>query len=412
MHPELAEQFGLPVSSGVIVQEGSGTPAARAGIRRGDIIVRMDGEEIERGGDLRSVLRAREPGEVIRMTLVSAEGPHSGPGAAGRGAGTLMRRLPSTAGMTAVLAVALAACGDRAPGGDDAALPAAGETEAPADADSGTPVAITIDDLPWVGPLPPGWSRMDGTVRILEALRRHDAPATGYVNCGRVAPGAPVLRRWLEAGHELGNHTAEHLDLNYADPAVWAADAERCHRFLRELTGADSLTFRYPYLHRGDTAERYRAGRDALDGLGATIVPVTINTGDWILDDAYVAARRAGDQTRARAIRDAYVAHVARAANHYREVAAERVGREIAHILLLHANALLADELDAVLARLRQEGFRFVSLGAALRDPVYALTDDYIGPEGLSWLYRIPPAIPSARAWDMAEAAALREIIR
>lgn len=312
--------------------------------------------------------------------------------------------------LSAVFVVVFGACAERPPEPGDEASSA--HAAAPADAAASTPVAITIDDLPWVGPLPPGWNRLEGTARILEALRSQGAPATGFVNCGRVPEGAPVLRRWMAAGHELGNHTAQHLDLNHADPSAWAADAAECDRFLRDLTGSASLPFRYPYLHRGPTAERYRAGRQALEALATTIAPVTINTGDWILDDAYVAALRASDDARVAAIATAYVDHVARAAAHYRDVAVERVGRDIAHILLLHANALLADELDGVLARLEEEGFRFVPLDVVLQDPVYTLDDDYIGPEGLSWLYRIAPARPAAQAWDLEEATRLREVAR
>ena len=304
-----------------------------------------------------------------------------------------------------VIITALGACGDAAPERDR-------RDPAPDTPDVATALAITVDDLPWVGPLPPGWSRIEGTRRILAALREHDAPATGFVNCGRVSAGATVLQMWMDAGHRLGNHTQQHLDLNYADPSSWAADAERCDQVLRDLTGAESLTFRYPYLHRGPTPERYEAGRRALTSLGTVVAPVTINTGDWILDDAYVAALRGSDEALAEAITSAYVDHVARAAGHYRNVARERVGRDVAHILLLHANALLADQLSRVLSRLEEEGFRFVPLETALRDPVYALEDDYIGPEGLSWLYRIAPATPSAQAWDTEEAARLREVIR
>jgi serine protease Do len=42
--PDLAESYGVPASSGVVVQEVSdNSPAARAGIRRGDIITAFDG---------------------------------------------------------------------------------------------------------------------------------------------------------------------------------------------------------------------------------------------------------------------------------------------------------------------------------------------------------------------------------
>lgn len=294
----------------------------------------------------------------------------------------------------------------------EAAEGAEAEAEAPPPPDGTVELAITIDDLPWVGPLPRDWDRADGNARILAALDAHDARATGFVNCGRVPAGAPVLRQWLAAGQELGNHTRQHLDLNRADPAAWSRDARQCDAFLREITGKPTLPFRYPYLHRGSTVERYRAGRETVRSLGSTIAPVTIDTGDWIVDDAYVQALRSGNAERARTIADAFLDHVARAADHYRDVARERVGREVRHILLLHANGLVADQLGELLARLERDGFRFVPLERALADPVYALEDDYIGPEGLSWLYRIPPATPAARAWDDEEAAALRRVIR
>ncbi len=53
-------------------------------------------------------------------------------------------------------------------------------------------IAITIDDLPWNGPIPrAGLSAYTG--RLLAELRRHRAPATGFVVCrrGRSAEGTP-----------------------------------------------------------------------------------------------------------------------------------------------------------------------------------------------------------------------------
>jgi peptidoglycan/xylan/chitin deacetylase (PgdA/CDA1 family) len=328
-------------------------------------------------------------------------------------------RVPLPASLPAVLPVlllAVAGCPAPAPdgGGPDAERPGVEADERAAErADLARPaVAITVDDLPWVGPLPPGMTRLEATDSILAALAAHDAQATGFVNCDRVQSGAPVLRRWLEAGHRLGNHTSGHLDLNTADPAVWVADARACDVFLRDLTGEENLAFRYPYLHRGHTVERYQAGRDAIAAMGGIVAPITIETLDWIMDAAYVAALRRGDETRARAIADAYLDHVVAASRHYRAVAEERVGRDVAHILLLHANALLARYLHDLLHRLAREGFRFVPLEAALQDPVYRMPDDYLGRDGLSWLYRIPPADPGGIRWDRAEAERLRALTR
>ena len=71
----LAEQFDLPVDEGVIVAAVQrGGPAHRAGIQPSDIIVAIDGKEIKQGGDLRRELRARKPGDRIRVRLVGPNG--------------------------------------------------------------------------------------------------------------------------------------------------------------------------------------------------------------------------------------------------------------------------------------------------------------------------------------------------
>jgi peptidoglycan/xylan/chitin deacetylase (PgdA/CDA1 family) len=309
-----------------------------------------------------------------------------------------------------VLPLMLAACEsgtytDRAASGISVRDSALSEETAPRGA-----IAVTIDDLPWAGATAPGESRLEATHRLLEKLAANDVAATGFVNCGRTSPDDPVLKAWLEAGMKLGNHTDDHLSLNTAETADWIAGARNCQDVLRELTGGAVVPFRYPFLQRGQTPESYGAARSALDSLDAPVAPVTIDTSDWILATAYIDALRSGDEERRRAVGDALVEHVARQAAHYREVARERVGRDVAHVLLLHANAVEADYLDAVLQRLRTDGYDFISLESAMKDPVYRLKDDYLGPAGRSWLYRIEPAMPELAEWDDAEADRLKRL--
>jgi S1-C subfamily serine protease len=71
LEPELARQFRLPTSEGVLVAAvGRGTPADRAGLVPGDIITRVDDVAIDEGGDLRRTLRERRPGQRITITVV------------------------------------------------------------------------------------------------------------------------------------------------------------------------------------------------------------------------------------------------------------------------------------------------------------------------------------------------------
>lgn len=271
-------------------------------------------------------------------------------------------------------------------------------------------MAVTIDDLPWVGAVAPGESAGDALGRMIDALVRRGVPATAFANCERAGAGAPRFRQWLDAGLDLGNHSAAHLDLNTAPLDRWLRDVRTCHAFIAELTGDTTTWFRYPFLHQGPDAERQQAALALLEEIGSPVAHVTIDNSDWILAVAYGAAVRAGDHARAQAIGEAFVDHVIRATLHYQQVARERVGRDVLHVLLLHANLLVADHVGSLLDRLAAEhGFRFISVAEAHRDPVYDLTDAYTGGDGLSWLYRFEPAAPELAAWDDEEARRLRE---
>ncbi len=70
----LAVQFDLPVRAGALVQfVESGSPADRAGLRRGDIIVQMAGREVVRGEEVVAIIRSASVGETIPITVVRAD---------------------------------------------------------------------------------------------------------------------------------------------------------------------------------------------------------------------------------------------------------------------------------------------------------------------------------------------------
>ena len=144
-------------------------------------------------------------------------------------------------------------------------------------------VAVTVDDLPWIGRVQEGETRVSATQRLLATLKDHGIPAVGFVNCRRAKPDNAVLRMWLDAKLELGNHTSNHMDLNTVEPADWVDDAAECHEFLSGLLGHPAEYFRYPFLHEGPTIERQLTAREALDRLGYTNATVTIDNSEFML---------------------------------------------------------------------------------------------------------------------------------
>ena len=67
---QLAEFFGVADGKGVLVTSvGDDSPAAKAGIRAGDVITAVDGEKIEDAGDLTRALGKKKEGDVT-LTIV------------------------------------------------------------------------------------------------------------------------------------------------------------------------------------------------------------------------------------------------------------------------------------------------------------------------------------------------------
>jgi S1-C subfamily serine protease len=69
--PQVSERFDIDLESGVLalmITEGS--PAGEAGLREGDVIVAIDGDEVRIVEDLLAQLRERAPGDRITLGIV------------------------------------------------------------------------------------------------------------------------------------------------------------------------------------------------------------------------------------------------------------------------------------------------------------------------------------------------------
>lgn len=69
--PQLAEYFGVKQGKGVLVREvNAGSVAEKAGLKAGDVIVRVEDETIEDLGDLRDALAKKKGGETVTLGIV------------------------------------------------------------------------------------------------------------------------------------------------------------------------------------------------------------------------------------------------------------------------------------------------------------------------------------------------------
>src|SRR3989441_2652362 len=68
--PDLQEAFGLTTDKGALVNSvRPGLPAEEAGVKRGDVIVAVDGKSVESTNEVVKLVSAKEPGSSVRLTV-------------------------------------------------------------------------------------------------------------------------------------------------------------------------------------------------------------------------------------------------------------------------------------------------------------------------------------------------------
>jgi len=280
-------------------------------------------------------------------------------------------------------------------------------------------IAVTIDDLPWQRmaqtPADALAARHGG---LMEQLRRAEAPVVGFVNegkleeAGRLQPArVAMLRDWLDAGAELGNHTFGHLDLHAVGLDAYHADILRGERVLRPLLaerGVAPRWFRHPYLRAGRTPEDKAAVATFLAGHGYRIAPVTVDNGEWVWAFAYANVLDGQLDTPARAatlrrLERGYVPYMLNKVDYFERQSIQLLGYALPQVWLLHANELNAATYAELVAAVRRRGYRTITLEEAMRDPAYLREDGYRGRFGPSWLHRWAMADGKPKAFYAGE---------
>lgn len=254
-------------------------------------------------------------------------------------------------------------------------------------------IAVTIDDLPLNGQQFEAKRLQAMTDKLLAGINKHHIPTVGFVNesllyvpnetDARIA----ILKAWVDAGVELGNHTFSHLGFKNATLADYQDDFVRgdaITKMLMKQKGQKPRYFRHPFLQMGASAELEKSFESFIADRGYRAVPVTIDTMDWMFLAAYAKARAQGDAEMLKRVSDEYLKYVALKIDFCEKISNDLFGAQIKHILLLHANELNADNFDALVKVFKDKGYQFITVESALKDSVYQFPDRY--KETSDWL--------------------------
>src|ERR1043165_7007399 len=128
-------------------------------------------------------------------------------------------------------------------------------------------VAVTFDDLPSPQCYDVATLR-DLTSKLLKSITSSQVPVIGFVNESKLHQGnelsarTAILKMWLDAGVELGNHTYSHLRLYNTPLDKFQEDVIRGETVTKKLLAERGMKlryFRHPTLNTGPNLETKHA---------------------------------------------------------------------------------------------------------------------------------------------------------
>lgn len=268
-------------------------------------------------------------------------------------------------------------------------------------ADEAKQICITFDELPAAK----SFGEVDRaaiTYLIIQALKKHQVKAAGFVVGDQIEGSFDLLGDWLNNGHVLGNMTFTNQDLHRIGIEQFIADIKAGDDALKTMLdgfGQRQPYFRYPFLHYGTDTEAKRQIKLYLEAHDYVVAHASVVIEDYLYNLTLEKMGKTPDSSQFDALLNEYVNHVLDEIELMETVAKEVLGRPCRHILRLKANRLNAVFLDEMLTAIEDMGYSFISLDAALDDELYHLPEAYFGSRGVSYLYMIrlsdPDHIPA-----------------
>jgi peptidoglycan/xylan/chitin deacetylase (PgdA/CDA1 family) len=255
-------------------------------------------------------------------------------------------------------------------------------------------IAITVDDLPTHGALPPGITREMIAIKMTEIFQKHKVPEVyAFINSGKVETkkeSLEVLQIWKNAGFPFGNHTYLHEDINLTSAADYRKAIDLNEPLLQNLSGTnDWKYFRYPYLREGETLEMRNNIRSYLKEKNYKIAQVTIDFEDWAWNDPYARCKIKNDTKSIQWLKDTYLKNATDMVTRAETISHALFKRSIPHILLLHIGAFDTEMLDTLLTEYKKMGVVFIPLSEASQDKVYAIDPGLPAKWGSELTYQI-----------------------
>ncbi len=207
---------------------------------------------------------------------------------------------------------------------------------------------LTIDDAP----------HRQSMDLILKTLKEEHVPATFFVIGKRVKESPDIVRRIIDEGHEVGNHTQDHIRLDTLSEKQVRNEILNCQTNVRRATGRGMKFLRPPGMRFNATVLK------VVKELGYITIGWNVGAKDFIptvkegtYDLAQIKAMKVSP-----------------------EVITQRVLKQVqsGSIILLHDNPVTAQAIKTMIEQLKAQGYTFRStteMLAKLPDPVVVVAN-------------------------------------
>ena len=129
-------------------------------------------------------------------------------------------------------------------------------------------ICLTFDDGPKNG----------ATEELLDLLRSENIKATFFVIGHSIKNDPDLILRMQKEGHDIGNHTYDHINLSSLSPEQMEAELVSDNRTIQKITHAPVRFIRAP-------GGQYSSAVYAVcDKLGLRVINWSVNTADYMMD--------------------------------------------------------------------------------------------------------------------------------
>jgi len=144
-------------------------------------------------------------------------------------------------------------------------------------------VALTFDDGP----------DAEWTPQILDVLKREGVPASFFIIGENGQANPDLIKRIVNEGHDIGNHTFTHPNLGEIPVRVTDLEMNATERLIESLTGRTTTLFRPPYFGDAEptTPDEVEPIVEA-KRLGYITVGLRVDPDDWALPGAGVIVNK------------------------------------------------------------------------------------------------------------------------